>query len=275
MNDRERLDRLGITPKKSLGQNFLHDPNMLEKIVELAQLQPGAAVLEIGPGTGNLTRLLAREAAHLVAVELDDRLVPLLREAFADQPHVEIVHADILALNAAELMNHTPYKVVANLPYYITSAILRHLLEASQRPQRLVITVQREVAERIVAEPGEMSILAVSVQFYGRAEIALRLNPALFWPRPEVESAVVCIDVFDQPTVDVPDRALFFRIVRAGFSQKRKQLRNALSGGLQISKAEADALLLTGDVNPQRRAETLSLTEWAAITRAAAGTNAL
>ncbi len=268
MNDRERLARLGIAPKKSLGQNFLHDPNMLEKIIELAQLQPGEVVLEIGPGTGNLTRLLAGQTARLVAVELDDRLVPLLRATFNDQSHVEIVHGDILALDVAELMNHAPYKVVANLPYYITSAILRHLLETPRRPDRIVITVQREVAERIVAEPGDMSILAVSVQFYGRAEIALHLNPALFWPRPEVESAVVCIDVFDQPVVDVPDTAQFFRVVRAGFSQKRKQLRNALSGGLHINKVQADALLLAADVAPQRRAETLNLAEWAAITRA-------
>ncbi|MBN1964782.1 MAG: 16S rRNA (adenine(1518)-N(6)/adenine(1519)-N(6))-dimethyltransferase RsmA, partial [Anaerolineae bacterium] len=160
--------------------------------------------------------------------------------------------------------------VVANLPYYITSAILRHLLECRPRPERLVVTVQREVAERLIAEPGDMSLLAVSVQFFGRPQIALRLNPAAFWPRPDVESAVVRIDVYGAPPVDVPDEALFFRVVRAGFGQKRKQLRNAISAGLHIAKADADALLGQGGIDPQRRAETLSLDEWAALVRAVA-----
>ena len=270
MNDRELLERHAITPKKSLGQNFLHDPNVLDKIAALAELAPDATVLEIGPGTGNLTRVLARRAARVVAVELDDRLIPLLRDAFVDEPHVSFVHGDILALDPAQLVGEAPYTVVANLPYYITSAILRHLLEGPRRPQRMVITVQREVAERLVAQPGDMSVLAVSVQFYGRPSIEMVLKPAVFWPRPDIESAVVSIDVHDQPVVDVPDDALFFRVVRAGFSQKRKQLRNSLSGGLRISKADADALLLAGGVQPQRRAETLSLAKWAAVTRAAA-----
>ncbi len=169
-----------------------------------------------------------------------------------------------------DVLGPGPYTVVANLPYYITSAILRHLLETEHHPQRIVITVQREVAERIIAEPGDMSLLAVSVQFFGQPEMVMRLNPSVFWPRPDVESAVLRIDVYDQPQVDVPDTALFFRVVRAGFSQKRKQLRNSLSGGLRISKAQADDLLNAGGVAPQRRAETLSLEEWAALTRAAA-----
>lgn len=270
MNDRELLDRHSIFPKKSLGQNFLHDPNTLEKIVAMAELTPGSSVLEIGPGTGNLTRLLAEQAGRLTAIELDDRLVPLLRETFAAQPHVTIVHGDILDVDLVDVLGTDPYTVVANLPYYITSAILRHLLETEHHPQRIVITVQREVAERIIAEPGDMSLLAVSVQFYGQPELVMRLNPSVFWPRPDVESAVLRIDVYDQPKVDVPDTALFFRLVRAGFSQKRKQLRNSLSGGLRISKAQADDLLNAGGVASQRRAETLSLEEWAALTRAAA-----
>lgn len=270
MNDRELLDRHSIFPKKSLGQNFLHDPNTLEKIVEMAELTPDSTVLEIGPGTGNLTQVLAEQAGRLTAIELDDRLVPLLREAFVDQPHVEIIHGDILDIDLVGVIGTGPYTVVANLPYYITSAILRHLLETEHHPQRIVITVQREVAERIVAEPGDMSVLAVSVQFYGQPEIVMRLKPSVFWPRPDVESAVLRIDVHDQPQVDVPDTTLFFRVVRAGFSQKRKQLRNSLSGGLRISKAQADDLLHTGGIDPQRRAETLSLEEWAALTRAAA-----
>ncbi len=270
MNDRHLLDGRGIAPKKSLGQSFLHDPHTLEKIVALAELPPGATVLEIGPGTGNLTRALARAAGRVIAVEVDDRLIPLLQDTFADQPHVEIVHGDILTLDLAGKLGDTPYILVANLPYYITSAILRHVFERMPRPQRIVVTVQREVAERLVAAPGDMSLLAVSVQFYGQPRIALRLSAGAFWPRPDVDSAVVRIDVHERPPVDVPDEALFFRVVRAGFGQKRKQLRNAISAGLGLDKAAADALLQAAGIDPQRRAETLSLEEWAALARAVA-----
>jgi 16S rRNA (adenine1518-N6/adenine1519-N6)-dimethyltransferase len=271
MNDRLLLERHGIAPKKSLGQNFLHDPNALEKIVELAGLPPGMTVVEIGPGTGNLTRVLAREAARVIAVELDERLVSLLRAELAAEPRVELVHGDILDINLADRVGTAPYMVVANLPYYITSAVLRHFFENPPRPDRLVLTVQREVAERLVATPGEMSLLAVSVQFYGQPRIVMHLSPAAFWPRPDVESAVVRIDVYPAPPVAVPDERLFFRVVRAGFGQKRKQLRNSLSAGLHLDKARADALLSEAGVDPRRRAETLGLEEWAAITRAVTG----
>jgi 16S rRNA (adenine1518-N6/adenine1519-N6)-dimethyltransferase len=270
MSDRLLLERHGITPKKSLGQNFLHDPNALEKIVELAELSPDVTVVEIGPGTGNLTRILVREAARVIAVELDERLVSVLRDEFAAEPRVELVHGDILEINLADRVGTAPYVVVANLPYYITSAILRHFFEHPPRPQRLVLTVQREVAERLVAVPGEMSLLAVSVQYYGQPRIVMHLGPAAFWPRPDVESAVVRIDVYPAPPVAVPDVQLFFRVVRAGFGQKRKQLRNSISAGLHLDKARADLLLGEAGVDPQRRAETLSLEEWAAITRAVA-----
>ena len=270
MNDRQLLDQHAISPKKSLGQNFLHDPNALEKIVEIAEVTPDSTVLEIGPGTGNLTHVLAREAQRVIAVEVDDRLVPLLSAAFAAQPHVEVIHGDILEIDLVAHVGDAPYIVVANLPYYITSAILRRLLEHGPRPQRMVITVQREVAERLVAQPGDMSLLSVSVQFFGQPQIAMRLKPAAFWPRPDIDSAVVRIDVYPAPPVDVPDTTLFFRVVRAGFGQKRKQLRNSLSAGLSVDKAQADALLQAGGVDPRRRAETLSLAEWAAVTRAVA-----
>ncbi len=270
MNDRELLHFHAIHPKKSLGQNFLHDPHALEKIVEIADLPPGAEVLEIGAGTGNLTRVLAQHAGRLVAVETDERMLPILRAQFGGVPSVELVHADILALDLAALFDERPYYVVANLPYYITSAILRHLLEGHPRPQRLVITVQREVADRLIAQPDDMSLLTVSVQFYGEPRLMMRLNPAAFWPRPDVESAVVRIDVYPRPPVEVPDEATFFRAVRAGFSQKRKQLRNALAGGLRIDKTAADALLAQAGIEPHRRAETLTLEEWAALARALA-----
>jgi 16S rRNA (adenine1518-N6/adenine1519-N6)-dimethyltransferase len=269
MSDRQRLEQHGITPKKSLGQNFLHDPNALEKIIEIADITPETTVLEIGPGTGNLTRVLAREAARVIAVEVDERLIPLLHAEFAGQPRVDIVHGDILDLDITARLAGQPYVVVANLPYYITSAILRHLFEeVTPRPERIIVTVQREVAERITAAPGDMSLLAVSVQFYGQPQIAMHLKPAAFWPRPDVESAVVRIDVYSAPPVDVPGESDFFRIVRAGFGQKRKQLRNALSAGLHLDKAQTDELLTASGIDPTRRAETLSLSEWAALTRA-------
>ena len=269
-NPRHLLDSYGITPKKSLGQNFLHDPNALEKIVRAADLAPQDVVLEIGPGTGALTEWLAGIARRVIAVELDDRLIPLLQHRFGDRENVRLVHADILDLDLdLHIRPDEPYCVIANLPYYITSAILRTLLERPHRPNRLVVMVQNEVADRLVAQPGDLSLLGVSVQFYGKPQIVTRLSPAIFWPRPDVTSALVRIDTYgDQHAVQVPDEATFFRVVRAGFSQKRKQIRNALASGLSLGREETDRLLATAGLDPQRRAETLSLDEWAALTGA-------
>ena len=267
-NPRHLLDSYGITPKKSLGQNFLHDPNALEKIVRAADLAPQDVVLEIGPGTGALTEWLAGIARRVIAVELDDRLIPLLQHRFGDRDNVRLVHADILDLDLGlHIRPDEPYCVIANLPYYITSAILRFLLERPHRPNRLVVMVQNEVADRLVAQPGDLSLLGVSVQFYGKPRIVTRLSPAVFWPRPDVTSALVRIDTYgDRPAVPVPDEATFFRVVRAGFSQKRKQIRNALASGLSLGREETDRLLAAAGLDPQRRAETLSLEEWAALT---------
>ncbi len=267
MNPKYLMDTHEIAPKKSLGQNFLHDPNALEKIVEIADLMPGDTVLEVGAGTGALTVRLAQSRARIIAVEIDERLLPILRQQLADFPQVQIVHANILETNVAELVGVQEYVVVANLPYYITSAILRRLLDIPHKPRRLVLTIQQEVAERLIAQPGDMSLLTVSVQFYGKPTIVTRFNPAAFWPRPDVASAVVRIDVYDRPPVDVPSEALFFKIVRAGFGQKRKQLKNSLGSGLGINHAEASAILQKAGIDPARRAETLTLDEWAAITR--------
>ncbi len=267
VNPKHLMDAHEIDPKKSLGQNFLHDPNALEKIVATAELMPGDTVVEVGPGTGALTLRLAQAVTRVIAVEIDERLIPILEHELAPCANIELVHADILQTDVPGLVGAEPYSVVANLPYYITSAILRHLLEVTHKPRRLVLTVQQEVAERLVAKPDDMSVLAVSVQFYGKPQIVTRLGAAAFWPRPDVGSAVVRIDVFDQRPVEVPDEALFFRVVRAGFSQKRKQLKNSISGGMGMSHAEAGALLQQAGVDPMRRAETLSLPEWAAISR--------
>ena len=267
MNPKTLFDEHGIQPKRALGQNFLHDPGALQKIVATAELAPDETVLEVGAGTGTLTQVLVGAAAQVIAVETDGRLLPLLRATLPDTPQLRILHANILELDLVDLLAPRPWVSVANLPYYITSAILRHLLECAHKPRRLVLTVQQEVGERMVARPGAMSLLAVSVQFYGRPRIVGRLKPAAFWPRPDVDSAVVSIDVQGRPSLAVPDEATFFRVVRAGFSQRRKQLRNALGSGLGISSAAAADLLAAADIDPQRRAQTLALEEWAALSR--------
>lgn len=267
-NPKVLLDLHEIAPKKGLGQNFLHDPNALEKIVDTAELMPADTVLEIGAGTGTLTEALARKARHVVSVEVDERLRPVLEAQLAPYDNVVLLFDDILKVDVLQLIGPQDFVVVANVPYYITSAILRHLLERHRRPRRMVITMQQEVAERIVAQPPDMSILAVSVQFYGQPQIVTRLRPGAFWPRPDVDSAVLRIDIYDVPPVDVPSDKLFFRVVRAGFGQKRKQLRNALSGGLAIKSAVAGELLIEAGIDPTRRAETLTLAEWAALSHA-------
>lgn len=267
MNPRLLLEQYDISPKKALGQNFLHDPNALEKIVETADLMPEDTVLEIGPGTGSLTRVLARMAAKVVAVELDQRLRPLLDDLLRDEPHVTVVYEDILHSHPRGLVGTDDYIVVANVPYYITGAILKHLLDSSHPPRRLVLTVQLEVAERLIAQPGDLSLIAVITQFYGRPKIATRLRPGVFYPRPEVDSAVVRIDIHDRPPVDVPGKAQFFAMVKAGFSQKRKQIKNSIGAGLGLSNSAAAAMIEAAGIDPRRRAETLSLDEWAALTR--------
>ncbi|MEZ4834253.1 MAG: 16S rRNA (adenine(1518)-N(6)/adenine(1519)-N(6))-dimethyltransferase RsmA [Caldilineaceae bacterium] len=256
--------------------------------IAAADLTPADTVLEIGPGLGVLTRHLAEQAGYVVAVELDDRLIPILRQRFANQPNVRFVHADILAVKVADLLTEdatrnsqlatrpspvpspqsaTHYKVVANLPYYITSAVLRHLLESAQPPTLAVVMVQREVAQRIVAGPGEMSLLAVGVQFYAVPKIVQKVPAGAFHPRPKVDSAVLRLDVRPQPAVADVDPVRYFDVVRAGFGQKRKQLLNSLSSGLSQPKDAIRAALEAAGIDPQRRAETLSLAEWGALTK--------
>jgi 16S rRNA (adenine1518-N6/adenine1519-N6)-dimethyltransferase len=264
---RELLDKYNLRPRKGLGQNFLADPNILRKIVEAADLAPDATVLEIGPGLGMLTRFLSRAAGRVVAVELDEALFGLLRQELSGLPNLELVQGDILQLDVGGLVEGPSYTVVANLPYYITSAAIRHVQEASPPPQRIVLTVQREVAERIVAAPGELSLLAVSVQFYGRPRIVARIPAGAFVPPPKVDSAVVRIDTHPAPPVEVADVEAFFRVVRAGFGQKRKQIKNSLAAGLRLPGGEAAAALARAGIDPQRRAQTLGLAEWAELTR--------
>ena len=261
-------------PKKSLGQHFLKDRSVPPRIANTAGIEPSDLIIEIGPGKGVLTEELARRLdpvdGKLIAVELDNSLIPRLQERFDSYPHVSFVHGDVLEIAPGDLAGGREYKLVANLPYYITSAILRHFLEAGRKPESLTVMVQREVAERMVARPPDMSLLAVSVQFYGRPSVAFRVPPGAFKPPPKVDSAVVHIHVYKpgENPFDVPDEEAFFRIAHAGFGQKRKQLVNTLATGLGLPKEEVGKRLLEAGVDPSRRAETLSLQEWAALTRA-------
>lgn len=262
-----QLSTLGIRPKKGLGQNFLVDPAHRARIVAAADLTPDDTVLEVGPGPGVLTELLAQQAGRVIAVELDDRLIPFLRERFAGQPRVTIVHADILETDPAELVEGRPYKVVANLPYYITSAAIRHLLESDPAPDVLVLTVQREVAERMVAQPPEMSLLALGTQFYSTGKIVARIPAGAFYPVPKVESAVVRLERRVEPIASDITADDFFEVARAGFSQPRKQLRNSLAAGMGIAPTEVETWLGRAGIDPRRRAETLTLGEWAALAK--------
>ena len=263
MHPKQLLTHYQIEPKKSLGQNFLFDENVLARIVEAAELQPFEPVLEIGPGLGSLTRVLAQTAASVTAVELDNRFIPILQTELDYFDNVRVIHGDILEQNLDALFDR-PYKVVANVPYYITGAILRHLLSAKQKPITVVMTVQKEVAERVTAVPPQMSLLAVSTQLYGTAELVTTIKAGAFWPRPDVDSAVLRLTLFPEPRLPFTEEKEFFAVVKAGFSQKRKQLKNNLQQ-LGYNQAEITAVLTAAGIDGRRRAETLTIDEWLAI----------
>lgn len=273
---RRLLQYYGIKPDKTLGQHFLADAGPVRAAVEAAELGPGDLVLEVGPGLGILTHALSDRAERVVAVELDARMRKVLADQLGHRDNLLVVDADILGVDPAALIGAPAeargrmagYKVVANLPYQITSAVLRHLLEARVRPERLVVMVQKEVAERILAAPGDMSILAVAVQLYARPSLVALVPPEAFLPPPNVDSALLRLDVYPDLAVPVRDVDRFFQVVRAGFGQKRKQLRNSLSAGLGLSTEDAATVLTASGVDPQRRAETLSLEEWARLAAA-------
>lgn len=267
-NPKALLERYDILPKKSLGQNFMHDPNALDKIVASAQPQATDTIVEVGAGAGALTERLAEAAGQVFAIEVDKRLSPLLEARFDEAANVYLVFDDILKIDIAALLGAQDYLVVANAPYYISSAILWRFFESRRPPRRIVVTMQYEVAERIVGAPGAMNLLSIAAQFYGVPRIVSRFGPAVFWPRPNIDSAIVRIDTHQAPPVQAPSSALFFRVVKAGFSMKRKQLKNALAGGLRIKASIARDLLRAAEIDPKRRAETLSLAEWARLTQA-------
>lgn len=264
---KEVLREQRVRPKKSLGQRFLIDEAVVEHVITAAELSGDDIVVEIGPGLGVLTRELAQRVKQVLAVEVDRKLVTTLRRDMSQYSNVSIVRADILETTPSTLLSPSTsaYKVVADIPYYITSPILRQFLEASHKPERLVLMVQKEVAETIVARPGKMSLLAVSVQYYGEAEIIANVPAESFYPIPKVDSAVLRIHVRSHPAVEVDDTDQFFAVVKAGFNSPRKQLRNSLANGLGISTAETGSLLEKASIVATRRAETLSLEEWALL----------
>lgn len=256
------LKQYGLKPKKGLGQNFLADPSSLNKILNSAEIGPDDTVLEIGPGLGSLTTLLAENAKRVIAVELDRNLVAALKDILSPHPNVELIQGDILEVNLNELISKPGYIVAANIPYYITSALLRQLLEAKYAPQRVVLTVQKEVAQRICAPTGKLSLLALSVQVYGHPSITHQIPAGAFYPPPKVDSAVVRIEIYPEPRIPRAQLDTFFALTKAGFSQKRKTLQNALSAGMNWGKPKTAALLTAAEIDPMRRAQTLSLEEW-------------
>lgn len=260
------LRQSGIRPKKRLGQHFLVDEAILNTILVAAELSSEDIVIEIGPGLGVLTAELARRAGKVIAVELDTRLASLLKRKLASLPNVNVINADILKVSPSQLLEtKSDYKVVANLPYYITSPILRHFVEASPKPSLMVVMVQKEVGNAIVAGPGEMSLLAVSLQVYSKPKIVSYVPSQSFYPPPKVDSAIVRFDLLPQPAVKVADINGFFQVVKCGFSSPRKQLHNSLAQGMGEKPAEVVLLLERAGIESQRRAETLSLDEWARL----------
>jgi 16S rRNA (adenine1518-N6/adenine1519-N6)-dimethyltransferase len=253
---------MALQNNKSLGQHWLKDRDILAGIADDAELNQDDFVLEIGPGLGTLTSEIFRRANRVLAVEFDAELARKLPGQFPGK-QLEVVNEDILQFDLSKLP--TGYKVVANVPYYITSKIIQKLMTAENKPSTVVILVQKEVAERVAASPGDMSILAVSAQVYAKARLGIEAPKEYFTPPPKVDSQVVVLKTRDVPLVGPTDERLFFRVVKAGFSAKRKKLRSSISAGLALNKQATDELLQAANVNPDDRAEDLSIDDWLRI----------
>ena len=261
--------RFDIKMSKKLGQNFLIKRGIVDEIVHAAELTPGEPVLEVGPGIGTLTQGLAQSGADVTAIELDRRLLEVLDTTLASYDNVRIVHGDVLKLDVPTIMNHKPFKVVANLPYYITTPIIMSLLESKLPIERLVVMVQKEVAQRMVAQPGtkDYGALSVAVQYYTEPDIVLDVPPKSFLPAPAVTSSVIRCVLRDKPPVDVIDEKLFFRVVKAGFAQRRKTFSNTMKT-TGLSKDRIEELLEKANIDGQRRGETFTLQEFADVANA-------
>lgn len=270
------IKKYGFKFKKSLGQNFLIDQNILKNIVEAAELDETKGALEIGPGIGALTQELAKAAGQVTAVEIDNRLIPILSDVLSGVPNVHVEHGDVLKLNLKELIENrfnglTGVSVVANLPYYVTTPILMKLLEEKLPLEHIVVMIQKEVAQRMAAKPGgkEYGSLSVAVQYYCIPELVCIVPHTVFIPQPNVDSAVIKLSLRDKPAVDVQDEGHFFRTVQACFAQRRKTIANNLTAYVGKTNRERLGPLLEGcGIDPTRRGETLSLDEFAALSRA-------
>jgi len=264
------LRSFDLKARKRLGQRFLVDGSVLRRILSAAEITPQDVIVEVGSGLGIMTAELAKLAGWVVAVELDDNLAAMLKQNLASFSNVTVINEDILKIDPAALLKEPKiptlrYKVVANLPYYITSPTLRHFLEAAVKPERMIVMVQKEVARQIVAKPGDRSVLSIAVQFYGKPVIVDYVPARAFYPTPEVDSAILRIDVHLQPPVPVTDEKSFFEVVRAGFTQPRKQIANSLAQGSGLLKTEVRTRLEKAGIAAERRAETLTLEEWAKL----------
>jgi 16S rRNA (adenine1518-N6/adenine1519-N6)-dimethyltransferase len=276
--------KYNFKPNKLLGQNFLRDKKVLHQIIKTAALAAGDSVLEIGPGLGALTEELSKRAGLVVAVEKDKKLAALLKERFKNTPNIKIIDGDILKILDSGIENFFKnlklkiknYKVVANIPYYLTSRLIRLLLESPNPPQDIILLVQKEVAQRICANPPQMSLLAVATQFYATAQICAKVSKNAFWPKPQVDSAIIRItphsktliqsSPFEEEEKEGVNQKHFFCVVRAGFSQPRKQLINNLSRGLKLERQKIAKILSKIGLKPERRAETLSVEDWIKLT---------
>jgi 16S rRNA (adenine1518-N6/adenine1519-N6)-dimethyltransferase len=260
---KKSLRQSGLKAKKGLGQNFLIDGTVLNTIISAADLTPKDLVIEVGPGLGTLTSELVKKAGTIVAVELDEKLSSQLKLKLSGLTNLSVVNADILEVNIADLIkDQGTYKVVANIPYYITSPILHYFLEAPLKPSLMVMMMQREVGEAIVAGPGKLSMLAISVQVFSKPSLISIVSPQSFYPQPKVESVIVRFDLLDEPSVKVKDLDNFLSFAKCGFKSPRKQLRNSLATGLGKKPDEISPLLVKANIDSQRRAETLTLNEW-------------
>jgi 16S rRNA (adenine1518-N6/adenine1519-N6)-dimethyltransferase len=248
-----------MKPKKKLGQHWLHDQASLSAMADIAEVGKGDIVLEIGPGLGTLTEVLLERGAEVIAVEYDRELYDRLTGEWSDS-NLQLVHADILSFDLTKLP--PDYKVVANIPYYLTSNLVRVLSESSNSPKSITLLVQKEVAERLAAGPGEMSILSVTAQMYFEPKLGLVVSAALFTPPPKVDSQIIHLQRRSQPLFGQIDPKSLFRLTKAGFSNRRKTVWNSLSGGLQLSKPDTKDLLEKAGIDPQSRAQDLSLEDW-------------
>ena len=256
---KDLLSKYGAKPSKGLGQNFLIDKNILDKIIDSANLNSADFVLEVGPGLGTLTQELAKRAGQVVAVEKDENMIEILKETLPEYKNVEVLNEDILKYNPQQ----TDYKLIANIPYYLTSPLIRKFLESKNPPKEIILMIQKEVAERICAKAGDMSLLAVSVQFYAEAKIISSVSKNCFWPAPKIDSAIIKIIPFAKPDINPED---FFKVVKAGFSHPRKQLLGNLSGELNLTKEKTTQWLSKNNIDTKQRAETLSIQDWKNLT---------